>query len=284
MIGSDFERFTEVDGEAVPSTALNLPGKFDVPVPVYDESGEAGVIHRDNVMLEMCVPAQADGQGLVTAVKRVVSAASEWVRAVDPKMTIGNKTSVIFPAKTLLGQDAQELGCDIDYLVGDLDSDPRAPLSARLLGSLRCAGGHLHFSWPRREVPAWVGAAICDVLIGFREAAFLDYRRAGFYGFAGLHRPTSYPDGTAGVEYRPLDSYWTTDDTSLSRVAALANAVHSVLHNSSMDSLGEYVKKWREVAGAKRPILALVADDNDVHNVVAWGVEHFHKEFGYDPV
>ncbi len=76
------------------------------------------------------------------------------------------------------------------------------------LRDLRCAGGHFHISYDTAIAPPWVGAMLCDHFIGFPHRLRLNKSRSPYYGQATLHRPTHYPNGDSGVEYRPMDSFW----------------------------------------------------------------------------
>lgn len=283
MIGSDFERFLELNGKVCSVEPLGLPGKFAPPVEVFDAEGLAGHVHRDNVMLELCVPPQKDALSFSVAVSRVTRAAAEWLSKTAPGMTIGPRSGAVFSAADLKTPEAAELGCDIDFLVGSNTSAPRTALYAELLGRNRFAGGHLHFSWPDKGRPAWVGAMICDLLIGLREFPNLNPMRAEFYGTASLHRPTKYPDGAQGVEYRPLDCYWTTSPQHLNRVSRLAEATHKVLNEGTMTLLQKMVELWRSINTAAVPLVNL-GGTKAAAAAVEDATRLFHKEFGYDPV
>lgn len=282
-IGTDFERFLE-DGRRVRSAEfLRLPDKFQSHVELRDADGLAGYIHRDNVMVEMCVAPQDTGEGLVKAVSRVLNAASDFVKQAAPEVVIGDRSSARFQYKDLQTPAARELGCDMDFVARDMDSVGRDPLNANKLGDERYAGGHLHFSWPNQGIPAWVGASICDLLIGLPEAQHLNHARAMYYGAGSLHRPTEYPDGSRGVEYRPLDCYWTTTQEHLERVARRADAVHKVLTEGSVNLVRGMVDRWQPLRTSFSTLVALYQDIN-VRDAQQWAADAFRKEFGYDPV
>lgn len=286
MIGSDFERFLLKDtdpGYGFSADALNLPGKGEPPVELRDDDGLAGWLHRDNVMIEMCVPPQHTGADLSSAVQRVIQAAAGYVSERLPDVTISALTSCDFRKYVRDTPHFREIGCDLDFLVGQLDSEQRPAPAVQAMVGRRFAGGHLHFSWDRADIPAWVGASVCDLLIGLREFPHLNPQRAPFYGLAGLHRPTRYPDGSQGVEYRPLDSYWTINPAARQRVCKLAESVHTVLQNAPVALLHKYVDCWRKLDASTKTLLAL---GNDRRSIAA--VEYadglFRKEYGYDPV
>jgi hypothetical protein len=55
------------------------------------------------------------------------------------------------------------------------------------------------------DIPHYVVAAMCDVLIGLPSIEFdMQGARRRFYGQAGRYRPTKY-----GIEYRVLSNWWT---------------------------------------------------------------------------
>lgn len=107
------------------------------------------------------------------------------------------------------------LGCSPDQLASARGMT-RQPVTAEVLGTTRCTGGHLHFSFakggtvtdPRNSnnVPVW---AIVDMLDAF-ALMFYNYhdlnrqgKRAMHYGLPGLYRDKPY-----GLEYRTPDNTW----------------------------------------------------------------------------
>jgi hypothetical protein len=54
-----------------------------------------------------------------------------------------------------------------------------------------------------------------------------------------LHRPTRYPDGSTGVEYRPLDNFWVHNTGKCLNVAQGASKVQNLLDKGNYDVIHE---------------------------------------------
>lgn len=140
--------------------------------------------------------------------------------------------------------NACELGCDIDYL-SDMQAEasvPRQALNANMLANFRHAGGHVHVSYDTAIFPAWIGAVVCDLHIGLPAIPHLDIVRARWYGNISLHRPTEYPNGARGVEYRALDSQWVHTPERREAVANAAGIVQDVLDTGDQDLIMQYLR------------------------------------------
>lgn len=247
MLGTDFELFLSAKNQVVPAALFPLPDKQGAPIVVADAGGPAGFIHRDNLMIEMCTPAVDTADNLVAAVNRVIHAGMSWVNtwskdtgAALAPLEIWPHSMADFSAHWINSPEGRELGCDADFIAEGHESVQRPRMEAKSLARRRFSGGHVHISWNRDYIPAWVGARLCDLFIGYPEAGFLNQERAKFYGAATLHRPTKYPNGGSGVEYRVLDSYWVRDQEALHRVSASAELVMRLMeeaNNKLLDSL-----------------------------------------------
>lgn len=240
MLGSDFELFMfKKSGEFVPEFNLNLPDKFETHVTLKDAYGQSvGTLHRDNVSVEMCTPA-VEPANFASAVAKTFMAAQDWVVKRLEDVVFRPQTTVSLTPEQQLHENAQELGCDIDY-VPDLKqgaSVPRRALDASMLADQRFSGGHIHISYPTEMLPPWVAAMLCDLFLGFANRSHLDEHRAKWYGNAALHRATKYPGGATGVEYRPLDSSWVHTEPSRLRVARGASISHALLNLQDNDSI-----------------------------------------------
>lgn len=278
MIGCDFERFLERNGRVITSEFLGLPSKFELPVPL--DEGRAGAIHRDNVMVEFCSTVAADAAQFYDNVQNTLASGVEYLRGIDPSLGLSHRMSAEFSNEELKSDEAQELGCDADYVVRDANSAVRGRLNAGMLGNKRYCGGHLHFSWDS-QAPAWVGAAVCDLFLAPAVQHMVDGERSKWYGLLGLHRPTEYPDGSSGCEYRALDSFWTANFNSLRQVSELAGVVHTSMNKGSFEFLQRLIKLRDEsvepgayVRGCDRMLMTANAD----------ALQLFKEEFGYDPI
>lgn len=235
-IGSDLELFLEANGQPFPAIGFGLPHKGNNPIPLEDYQGVSGYVHRDNLMVEMNALVSSTGAELARNISRVMSSALRWLnREKDGALSWYGSSSAQFPPDTLETEHASELGCDSDFISTELTSHARLPWAAPQLGAWRYCGGHLHFSYENENIPPWVASMVCDLFIGIPESRKVDVQRAKFYGSLSLHRPTSYPNGSSGVEYRPLDSYWVRNPIDRSRVCLLAEQAEDFLNNASLD-------------------------------------------------
>lgn len=247
MLGSDFELFMKdgVSGEFVPEFFLNLPDKGQEHVTLYDQKGtKTGYIHRDNVSVELCTLPTNDARRFAQSVEDVLVSAQNWLTKTMPGLLLGTSTTVRLNEQHLGHPHAQELGCDIDFVADavGMQSKERDALSAAALGLNRHSGGHVHVSYAVEQFPAWIGALICDLFLGMPMISHLDRERAMWYGNASLHRATRYPDGTGGVEYRPLDSGWVHSPETRMVVGTGAAIAQDVLNAGSNDLIAELMR------------------------------------------
>lgn len=243
-LGSDFEcfMFNKDSGAFMPEIMLGLPDKGEPQVPLTLSGNPVGFIHRDNVSVEMCTPAVACAD-FAESVRKTLDAAKAYVMQ-RAQAILSPVTTVELPDELLAHPHAIELGCDIDQIAdtSQMDSVDRQALRADMLGNKRHGGGHVHISYPYHEVPRWVAALLCDLFIGFPMQHKLDVERAQWYGVTGLHRQTTYPNGTGGVEYRALDSGWVHTHEDRMLVQRGATAVHDILHALDHDLIAQLMR------------------------------------------
>lgn len=247
MIGSDFELFmkTADTGEFIPEFFLNLPDKGEEHVQLDLKGKHVGFIHRDNVSVELCSLVSTP-QGFANSVRDTILAGQAWLNVAAPGLVLGQDTTVVLDKAAQQHPNAQELGCDIDY-VSDMvkqESIARQALHAGLLGENRHAGGHVHVSYDYELFPAWMAARICDLFIGLpmQATGTLDIIRGQWYGNLSLHRSTRYPNGAGGVEYRPLDSGWVHSDMTRELVAKGAGIVQNVMDAKNNDLVAQLLR------------------------------------------
>lgn len=240
-LGADFEVFVENTntGRPVPASIFGLGGKTGEHQPLYQDGQQVGTVHRDNLMLELCIPPARTAGEMALSVGRVMYAAMEFVQAHDDALYISTNPSATFTDEELDTPEARDIGCDRDFIsVGNLSS-VREAISAAELGNLRCAGGHIHVSYDTALAPPWAGAMLCDFFLGIPHQHRLNRKRAPYYGLATLHRPTQYPNGAMGVEYRVLDSFWVHGPDI--RVLRGAGLVQELLTPEHVDTVRELV-------------------------------------------
>jgi hypothetical protein len=267
MLGSDFESFLTRDGRVIPETVLGLPGKQTVPITLTDEYGPAGFLHRDNVMLEMCSLPSATAEELVTNIQRALHAGKAWLQTQGKEFGISTASSYTFEAWLMQCPQAMEIGCDIDYISDNLISMERERLTVNDIHNSRFSGAHVHISYEDEQMPAWLAACLCDLFIGLPNARSLDLARAPFYGQCTLHRPTQYPDGSSGVEYRPLDNFWIHNTEKCLAVAEGAQKVEQIINLGDVDVIRSLHRIHAELP--RLPLLCDLRNDADVMHSVA---------------
>jgi hypothetical protein len=156
----------------------------------------------------------------------------------EQKLLLDVSPSVEFNPEQLLSDQAQHVGCSIDYNAWTMKENPQ--VNPSLLGNIRTAGGHIHVSvtcqgeWAGRLDDAQVHQArlvrMLDLFLGVPSVLLDDdVRRKQFYGRAGAHRPKWY-----GVEYRGLSNFWI-------RSRDLTNWVHSQV-KLAINSVNAYMQ------------------------------------------
>lgn len=265
MLGSDFEIFVQDRSRHDPRAAISaaifeLPSKGQEPVPLHDDAGIAGYVHRDNLMLEFNAHPASTAEEWAANIERCANAGRRFVHDFNPAWDFSPLSHALFSASDTESEEGREIGCDADFISLDSNSTQRSPISAKTLAGIRYAGGHIHISYTRDMIPAWVGAMLCDLFIGIPEKQHLDRQRADTYGQISLHRPTTYPDGSHGVEYRPLDSYWARDTMSTMRIAKRAEIVQRLLEEAEVDLLTQLIRVHKESLG-NLDLLCLTPDE-----------------------
>jgi hypothetical protein len=249
MLGTDYEVFVNNSktGKPVPAGVFGLTGKTGKHLPMFIDAEDVGSVHRDNLMLEVCTHPAATGKEFAKNVRQTMLAVTNFVKSFDESYYISNIPAANFTDEDLSTREAKDIGCDIDFVSIALDSCPRDPVTAKNLKGSRFSGGHVHISYDMAIAPPWVAAMLCDVFIGIPQQHKLNKQRAKFYGLATLHRPTQYPDGSGGVEYRVLDSFW-VHQPDLNVISSL-ELVQSLLVPDYVDCVRQIVElHMRELA------------------------------------
>lgn len=278
MLGTDFEVFVvnRKNLEAVPATVFGLNGKVGVHLPLLYEGEPAGSVHRDNLMLETCVIPGKTGAEFTNNVRTTMLAAAAFVEQHNHELIISTVPEAEFSIQQLSTPEAKDIGCDVDFLSGG-ESIPRQPIAANTLKFHRYAGGHCHISYDTSLAPPWVGAMLCDLFIGLPHKDRLNVARSEFYGGATLHRPTRYPNGSMGVEYRVLDSFWVHNQEQ--SVINGMELVQSLLVPQHMDALRLLIELHRSNLVAGAPIATVDEFDKGRAEGIIWRAEEILKKF-----
>ncbi len=122
---------------------------------------------------------------------------------------------------------AKELGCDPDFNAYTGRENPRPDVTA--IGSMRSAGGHIHFGWTSGVDPldpthfkdcCILTKALDTFLFPFSPSWDDDRKRMSIYGKPGAFRPKPY-----GMEYRVLSNAWVKSERTQRFVYTLSNMV-----------------------------------------------------------
>lgn len=206
-VGNDVEFFLiNSKGVITPSWDLGM-GTKDSPLKV-----NGGFISEDGVSAEVS-PAPASSEQ--EFVENLTTVMDELAKFVKPHgLSLVTKASVKLPDNVLKKSRSRVVGCDEDYDPWGRNISVNAtPTYNRKI--FRCSGGHVHVSHPILRSNEWkrVAAKLFDMYLGVPAVLMdRDANRRSMYGKPGAHRPTSYPDGSCGVEYRVLSNFWTKSD------------------------------------------------------------------------
>lgn len=250
MLSADVEFFliSQQDGAFVPATGLTKGGNKGNPVWLDKYTG----ILEDNAALEINMPPSKNGMDFSRVVGKAQLSLNNWTEARNLRLKMGNCQTVSL--ETMANNPAlSEFGCSEDYVAyGLAPTFPRKPIRAKQLGDKRFAAGHLHFSYDTSDLPPYIFARWLDATIGL-DSVFWDKQkeRRQFYGLAGLFRPTEYPDGSTGVEYRTLSNLWFFDRYVTERLGETVFYLLKLLRKDMDTAKKEYAKiPWTDVQTA----------------------------------
>ncbi len=195
----------EIDGLPIPVCTL-VGGTKHKPIPI--PSLEDGFyMQEDGCALEFNIPACTGTRDFTRSVYIAMRALFKYLHTKG--LTILQTPIATFSQEALEKYpQANILGCSPDYNAYTLER--RLPPDITEFRNLRFAGGHLHMSFDNpQKMPLELIVRILDIYLGLPLLS-IDSQgpRRKFYGLAGLYRPTHYPDGSKGLEYRVLSNFW----------------------------------------------------------------------------
>lgn len=221
-IGSDPEVFITKDGKIVPSVGL-VGGRKKFPRKIKGSKVGLGVL-EDNVTVELNPRAYAFSSRLDCnqLAYNMGKELADLLAGAGLGYTLGH--THLFNAVELASPQAQEMGCDPDFLAHD-DGAFRAALSPKLLGNYRFAAGHIHIGYDSSIIPACPMIQLIEALaylplLHKDQQGYGQNGRRSYYGIAGLFRTTSY-----GVEWRTPSNFWMKDGKLLEEVGKVATAL-----------------------------------------------------------
>lgn len=230
-IGTDPEFFLKKDGNFV--SAIPLIGDEENGTKYNPIKMPCGAtIQRDNVAVEIATVPVASADEFVHSIHTAMAG----MRAMIPsEYEIAIVPSALFPESELEHPEAMEFGCDPDFNAWTYKQNKIATCFS---SNLRTCGAHVHVSHPFLESMDNKIRMIrmMDVYLGLyftiHDNSEEAIRRRNLYGKAGAYRPTLYPNGDHGVEYRTLSNYWIKNDNNIHLIYGLTSfALHDVIVN-----------------------------------------------------
>jgi hypothetical protein len=215
-IATDTEVFiarkTETGSEPVPACGL-IGGTKDKPLPI-PKMGDGFLMQEDNVTLEFNTPPTEDSYQFADNVQNAMLYLNNFLKS-RGMFILKNPASMKFLALENRIEAEQrwpsafQIGCSPDYSAyAESPGTARAVPNLPSFGSTRFAGMHFHCSFENpHNIPNWVFIRFIDLYV---RLPLMNYdpqpERRNHYGLAGLYRPTKYPDGSTGIEYRSFSN------------------------------------------------------------------------------
>ena len=238
-IGADPEMFLRDTGSGGVTPACGLfGGTKGSPIPIEGITAEGFGLQEDNVMLEFNVPPATNEVMFDQHIGEALDRIDNLIRVRYPNLCMDFHPARRFTPDQLDSPQAQEFGCAPEFNAYRQGA-PVPPVMRRFLrdddgAEWRFAGGHVHIGYEPADVPQYVVAQLCDLLIGLPSVAMdKQDRRRTLYGQAGRFRPTDY-----GIEYRTLSNFWVFDSNlrqeigwralEVARLAEDADRAHQV--------------------------------------------------------
>lgn len=226
-----------------------------IPIPGIEEKGY--LMQEDNVTLEFNIPPCTSGLEFVDKVNLAVARLSSFCKTKGLTIIKNKSATLAYPA--LLEEGAQRLypgafqiGCSPDYWAySENVSQPRDIPNLASFKTDRFAGMHFHVSYDNPHgIPEWVFVRFIDLFVNMNMMTYdTQGRRREFYGLAGLYRPTKYPDGSTGLEYRSHGSALVFNQSILNRV--VTGILHTIedVNNHPQEASSFFAEiPWKDVA------------------------------------
>lgn len=224
-LGADPELFL-FEGKKPLSVIGKLGGTKNNPVPVK-ELGNGFAYQEDNVLAEYNIPPASSANQFAEYNLKMIEHLKGKLAEYGQLKAVA---SAVMPEDQLVDPRAHVFGCEPDFNVWDVQTNPRPTCDDP---ALRSAGGHLHFGYVMTKAEAiWLGR-YCDLWLGLWSVIEdKDVRRRDLYGKAGSVRFKSY-----GLEYRTLSNYWCTSNLEMKKIFNRATAIIKAFHNRQWDSI-----------------------------------------------
>lgn len=236
--------------KVVPVCGL-IGGTKEAPIPIPGTGFKGFMMQEDGVALEINFPAASDSVHFAHYVGLAL-AGLETVLTPLGLAVVPGKCSHEFTLEELAPySQAKIVGCSPD--TDAYTRLPRSGMNTDMFGLERYAAGHFHISFPNPyDIPPYIVARMIDLHVTLAYLA-LDKQgnRRKHYGLAGLYRPTKYPDGSTGIEYRTMSNFWVfSQDYRTQLSSAIINLITDM--NSDIDAVAKLfdMTPWQDVKHA----------------------------------
>lgn len=226
-------------------------GTKEAPIPIPGVVSKGFMMQEDGVALEINFPPAADSAHFAHYVALAMSGVEGFL-ATQELAVVPGKCSHEFTLEELAPYpQAKVVGCSPD--TDAYTRLPRNGMNTDMFGLERFTAGHFHISFPNpHDIPPYIVARMIDLHVTLPYLAVdKQGNRRKFYGLAGLYRPTKYPDGSTGIEYRTMSNFWLFDNSHRTYLsAAIINMISDM--NSDIDAVAKLfdMTPWADVKRA----------------------------------
>lgn len=222
MFGHDVELFLmDSDNKPTPACGL-LGGRKGMPTSI----SEYTKVLEDGVTCELNGPPLGVSSfgALVERQKREIG---EFLK--DKGLSFFCAPASKFSREQLSDPRANTIGCSVDFDAFG-EELPRGIPNIKQWKTTRFAGGHIHISlsgypsWQQIPIYAYVRFIAAFVTLPLLPLDKQGARRK-VYGLPGLHRPTTYPNGEQGFEYRAFSNFWFNNSSTAQTIVSSMHAL-----------------------------------------------------------
>lgn len=231
LLGADPEVFVQIPGARQRYISAHdiVPGTKAKPFPVAN-----GAFQADGTAAEFNITPASSLEEFTNNIQSVKGQLLGHLKSLDKRAELDfspvRKYSKNYWAKKV-PEHAKELGCEPDFNAYTRETNPRPNQVAA--GSMRSAGGHIHFGFTEVEDPfdkvhildcSILTKALDRFLLPFSTSWDTDKERRVLYGKPGAFRPKKY-----GMEYRPLSNKWVESPDTIAFVYKVSVGVFNLL-------------------------------------------------------
>lgn len=229
-IGSDPE-FVLLNRKNQPKSAIGVLPKKNSAKPI-----KGNTFYYDNVLAEIAIKPSFTKEEFLNNIRFCLRTLASILDKQSLRFDL--KSSVNYPKKELLHDDARIAGCSPEWDVYSLKCI-LPPEEIIQKTSFRCSGGHIHVGSDLLQDANKIFnfVKMMDLFVGIPSIVLdlnnFSKERRKIYGKAGSHRITEY-----GLEYRTLSNFWFASPDHASLIYDLTYFVHCFVASK------QYTKFW----------------------------------------